>query len=146
MLELACSSDGAPVLMGDIAKRQRLSRKHLHALLTSLRSAGLVESVRGPGGGFVLSRPPGDIRLDEILRALEGPLTLVDCVDDQDMCAESDVCVAREVWVRLAETIETVLGRVTLEDLIKPLARRREGGRGAGGACGRGRAGRSSPA
>ena len=65
MFELARSFGGAPVLMSAVAERQDLSRKYLHALLTTLKSAGLVRSVRGAGGGFLLARPPAEIRISE---------------------------------------------------------------------------------
>ena len=81
--------------MSAIADRQALSRKHLHALLTSLKSAGLVDSTRGPGGGFELTRSPARIRLSEILHALEGPLSLVHCVSDKRACVRSNGCAAR---------------------------------------------------
>lgn len=120
MFELARGFGEGPLLMSDIAERQGLSRKHLHALLTSLKSAGLVRSVRGPGGGFVLTRSPGQIRLSEVLRALEGPLSLVDCVADRRSCDRANRCVARNVWQELSGTIEEVLDNVTLEDMVAP--------------------------
>ena len=118
MFELALGFGEAPVLMSTIAARQDLSRKHLHTLLTSLKSAGLVYSVRGPGGGFVLSRPPDRIRLGEILHALEGPLLFVHCVADRQACERSNGCPARDVWQELSKAIESALGSVTLKDLV----------------------------
>jgi len=118
MFELAQSFGEGPVLMSAIAERQGLSRKHLHALLTSLKSAGLVRSIRGPGGGFVLSKAPGEIRLSEVLRALEGPLALVHCVMDRQACDRVNQCAARNVWQELSGTIEEALNSVTLEDLL----------------------------
>ena len=120
MLDLASSHGGSPVLMSRIAANQGLSRKHLHAMLTTLKEAGLVLSVRGPGGGFVLSRPPGQIRISEILSSLEGPIALMDCVADKGHCLESDACAVRGVWVQLAEAIDSALSGVTLADLVRP--------------------------
>ncbi len=120
MFELARGFGEGPLLMSDIAERQGLSRKHLHALLTYLKSAGLVRSVRGPGGGFVLTRSPDQIRLSEVLRALEGPLSLVDCVADRRSCDRANRCAARGVWQKLSGAIEEVLDGVTLEDLVGP--------------------------
>jgi Rrf2 family protein len=117
MFELARCFGEAPVVMSTIAQRQRLSRKHVHALLTSLKSAGLVRSVRGRQGGFFLTRPPKEIRLSEVLRALEGPLSLVDCVADRRACDRADRCVARRVWQHLSRAVENMLGNVTLEDM-----------------------------
>ena len=117
MLELAQGFGEAPVLMSTLAQRQGLSRKYLHALLTALKSAGLVRSLRGPGGGFVLKRAPAKIKLSEVLHAVEGPLSLVDCVADRRACHRSKRCPARRVWRDLSGAIEDVLGNVTLEDI-----------------------------
>ena len=106
--------------MSIIAKQQDLSRKHLHTLLTALKSAGLVRSVLGPGGGFVLARSPAHIRLNEILRALEGPTSVVHCVADERTCDKARECAARRVWQELSEAIENMLANVTLEDMSSP--------------------------
>jgi Rrf2 family protein len=118
MLELARCHGGAPVLMSVLAERESLSRKYLHTLLTALKEAGLVRSVRGAGGGFLLTRAPSKIRLSEVLHALEGSLCLVDCVADERACSRAERCTARRVWAELSETIESVLEGVSLEDLI----------------------------
>ncbi len=120
MFELARGFGDGPLLMRAIAERQDLSRKHLHVLLTSLKSAGLVRSVRGPGGGFVLTRPPGQIRLSDVLHALEGPLSLVHCVADRRACDRANRCPARGVWQKLSGAIKDVLDGVTLQDLVAP--------------------------
>ena len=120
MFELAQSFGQAPVLMSTVAERQGLSRKYLHALLTALKTAGLVRSVRGAGGGFVLTRPPAEIRLSDVMHALEGSLALVDCVTDERLCGRADRCPARHVWQEVAQAIENVLDNVTLEDLVTP--------------------------
>ena len=117
MFELALRFGEGPILMSTVAKSQGLSRKHLHALLTALKSAGLVHSVRGPGGGFVLTRSPDQIRLNEILHALEGPISVVHCVLDKQACDRADRCAARRVWQQLSAAIESVLDNVTLEDM-----------------------------
>ena len=119
LLELARCFDGPPVLAGTLAKRERLSLKYLHALLTALRRAGIVRSVRGSAGGFQLAHPPGEIRLREILQAVEGPLSLVDCVARPERCARSADCTARRVWQELSGAIGTVLDGITLETLIR---------------------------
>jgi len=118
MFELASHYGQGPMLMSTVAERQNLSRKHLHALLTTLKSADLVRSFRGPGGGFQLARPPAQIRLSEVLRALEGPLSLVHCVEDREACDRADTCVARGVWRQLSDAIHGVLDGATLQDLV----------------------------
>ena len=125
MLELARHFGQEPVLMSTVAERQGLSRKYLHALLTTLKSAGLVRSVRGAGGGFVLTKAPPKIRLSEVLHALEGPLSLVDCVADPRVCRKSSRCATRRVWQELSGAIENVLDNATLQDLLVPPDKRR---------------------
>jgi Rrf2 family protein len=132
MLELARCFGDSPVAMADLAEREGLSRKYLHALLTGLKSAGLARSVRGAGGGFVLARDPSEIKLNEILDALEGPLCLVDCVADERACDRANGCTARGVWQELSGAIENVLDNVTLADLIAPGNERRSRADGKG--------------
>ena len=127
MLELAQRFGEAPVPMNILAQRQGLSRKYLHALLTALRSAGLVRSTRGPGGGFALARPPAQIKLSEVLHVVEGPLSLVDCVADRRACTRAKRCPARRVWQDLSGAIEDVLDNVTLEDMVAPEVKRCSG-------------------
>lgn len=136
MLELARRYDEPPVLMSTLAEQERISRKYLHTLLASLKSAGLVQSLRGAGGGFRLSRAPSEIRLSEVLQAVEGPLSLVDCVARPSVCDRSRTCTARRVWEKLSIAIERALGSVTLQELVateSPAARKRRAGRRARG-------------
>ncbi len=119
MLELALRYGDGPVMMETIASCQRVSRKYLHSLLTGLRAAGLVRSVRGAGGGFVLARKPSDIHLVEVIETLEGSVMLVDCVLDGDLCAYSNMCVARDVWSLLGKAIKGVLQEMSLRDLVE---------------------------
>ena len=147
MLALARSYGDAPVVMADLAEGEGLSRKYLHTLLTGLKAAGLARSVRGAGGGFVLAREPSEIKLKEILHALEGSLCLVDCVADERACDRANGCTARGVWQELSGAIENVLDNVTLADLIAPGNERRPGAAGNGkGRRTRGRAGSSKRA
>ena len=122
MLELArCFGEG-PVRMSVLAENQSLSPKYLHTLLTTLKAAGLVRSVRGPGGGFVLTRAPAWIKLRDVLHAVEGPLSLVDCVADEHVCDRSRGCPARRVWEDLSSAIDRALDKVSLASLLAPKA------------------------
>ena len=118
MLELALHYGGKPVLMRSIAENQGISRKYLHALLTSLRSAGFVRSVRGSGGGYLLAKAPANIRVDDVVQALEGSLSITDCVEDPKVCARSSRCVTHELWQELSQAVARLLSAVTLEDLV----------------------------
>ena len=86
MIELAQANGDEPMLMGEIAKRQDFSRKYLHTLLTSLKGAGLVKSVRGAKGGYLLNKPAEEIQVAQIFHALEGSSAVVNCLDDEESC------------------------------------------------------------
>lgn len=119
MMELAMHLPGEPVLMSTIAERQGISRKYLHALLTSLRAAGLVRSVRGAQGGYTLSRLPAQIKVSEVVEALEGPLALTDCVIEDGICHRSPDCTSRRLWVELSTVLRQHLASLTLQDLVE---------------------------
>ena len=127
MIELARHFGGSPVRMSTLAQRQHLSRKYLHALLTPLKDAGLVRSIRGPGGGFVLAKPPSRITLRDVLLAVEGPLSLVDCVADADACDRASRCPAHRAWRNLSHAIEAAMDNVNLETLAAPASKARSG-------------------
>ena len=119
MLELAIHYGEGPVMMQSIATSQGVSRKYLDTIFTSLKNAGLVHSRRGIGGGHVLTRDPEKVRLGEILRAIEGPISLVDCVSDPKVCERSHRCVTRDVWSEVSSAIENVLDNITLAELVR---------------------------
>jgi Rrf2 family protein len=118
LLELALNYGGKPVLMRAIAENQNISRKYLHALLTALKSAGYVRSVRGSGGGYLLAKPPAKIQVHDVLQVLEGSLSITDCVEDPDTCPRSQRCVTHELWQDLSAAVEKLLAGVTLQDLV----------------------------
>lgn len=118
MVELAKSHGKGPLLMQSIADSQKISRKYLHALLTTLREAGLVRSVRGAGGGYMLARPPAQIRLNEVLQTLEGAITFTDCVRDKTACERSARCVGHDLWCEMSRAVDEMLARITLADLV----------------------------
>jgi Rrf2 family cysteine metabolism transcriptional repressor len=118
MVDLADHYGEGPVLVRSIAERQEISGKYLHALLASLKSAKLVRSVRGSGGGYALARAPEEIHLNEVLEALEGPFSLVDCVLDQAVCDRSCSCATRDVWTELSKTMEDTLSSISLRELL----------------------------
>jgi Rrf2 family protein len=117
MLDLALQSREAPTLIKDISRRQEISELYLEQLFTRLKAAGLLRSVRGPKGGFLLSRHPSQIRVIDIVEAMEGTTALVECVDDADFCSRADQCVARQLWSEVKGAVDRVLESLTLEDL-----------------------------
>jgi len=118
LLELALRNSEGPVMMQSIADSQGVSRKYLDTIFASLKSAGMVRSRRGIGGGHMLGKSPADIKVGDVLRALEGPLSLVDCVGSADLCSRSHRCVTRDVWADVGKAIEGVLDGLTVADLV----------------------------
>lgn len=119
IIELAQYEGKRPLQLKAIAERQDISVKYLEQLMSLLRSAGFVRSVRGSKGGYVLGRPADQIRLDEIFRCLEGPVTTTECTEDESYCARSSDCVARDVWKRVEAAIQEVLSSIKLSDLVQ---------------------------
>ena len=119
MLDLAQHYDDGLVLVKDVARRQEVSERYLEHLFLSLKTAGLVKSVRGAHGGFTLARSPNKIKLMDIISVSEGPLALVDCVVDASVCPRSCKCATRDLWHELQSAMREVLGNLTLQDLIE---------------------------
>jgi len=117
MLDLAINGDDGLVLLKEIAERQEISKRYLEHIMTLLRNGGLVLAERGAKGGYRLARSPEEIRLDEIVEALEGTITPVDCVGDPSACEKADECVARDLWGEVACAMRDTLEAQTLEDL-----------------------------
>ena len=118
MLELACSYGKGPVLLRDISSRQEISLKYLDRILSSLKAAGLVKTLRGAKGGYALSRLPAEVTLKHIVEALEGRVELVACVNNQQICPRVQSCVTHDLWQEMESSIEGFLARTTLEDLV----------------------------
>ncbi len=118
ILELAEKTEKGPLQLRVIARRQDISPKYLEQLMATLKSAGLVRSIRGAKGGYVLAKPPDKIRLNWVFRCLEGPVVIAECVEDEKLCQRAADCAARLVWAEVQEAIEQILGAITLQDLI----------------------------
>lgn len=121
MFDLAMHHGEGPIPLKSVAVRQDLSEHYLEQLIAVLRKSGLVKSIRGAQGGYVLAKEPGEIRVGDIIRVLEGPIAPVDCVnlDDPEKCSRSDYCITRSVWEKVKQSIEDVLDSITLEDMCK---------------------------
>jgi len=118
MLELALDYKKGPVLLRDIAQRQEISERYLERMMTALVSAGLVRSSRGKHGGFTLARPPGEIRLSQVIQAVEGSIAPASCVDDPKLCDRVDICITRDIWKRLKKSMLETLDSITLENMV----------------------------
>ncbi len=119
MLDLAQHYQDGLVLVKDVAARQGISERYLEHLFLSLKTAGLVKSVRGAHGGFTLKSAPDRIKLIDIICVSEGPLLLVECVADAGVCPRSSKCAARDVWSELQSVMNEVLRSKTLQDLLE---------------------------
>jgi Rrf2 family transcriptional regulator, cysteine metabolism repressor len=119
MLDLALHYGRTPVLLKDISARQGISLRYLEQIVSPLIAARLINSVRGPHGGIILAKTPGEIRLLDIIQVLEGPVVPVECVDNPCTCTRAPSCVTRDVWNDLARAMQGVLESTTLQDLVE---------------------------
>ena len=124
LLDLAIHERGKPVQLKDIALRQEISVGYLEHLIAPLVSGGIVQTIRGPKGGISLVRRPEEIRLSEIVTALEGEIVPVACVTNPEVCTRSEVCVTRDVWAELKRATEAILESTTLRDLAERQVRK----------------------
>jgi Rrf2 family protein len=118
MFEIAKGYPSSPTTIKEISERQEVSVSYLEQILNTLRKSGLILSVRGPGGGYLLSRPPALISMGAILKELEGPVAITSCLDPLEGCSRVDSCVTHLLWRSLGEKIEAFLATITLEDLL----------------------------
>ncbi len=119
MLDLAFRFRQGLVQVKDISSRQQISEQYLEQLFIPLRRAGLVKGIRGAGGGFTLAKPPAEIRLDEIIRVAEGSVSPARCVDEPELCPQSEACLTRKIWAEIGRATSQVLEAITLQDLVE---------------------------
>jgi Rrf2 family transcriptional regulator, cysteine metabolism repressor len=117
MMELAGHYGQGPLAVDSIAASQGISGKYIHVLVTGLRSSGLVRTVRGPSGGYELTRKPSAITALDVVSALEGSSAQVDCVVHATSCPRAGRCAARDVWCEVASAVDGVLSGYTLDQL-----------------------------
>ena len=118
MLDLALHNTGEPVRIKEIAARQEISEKYLEQIISTLNKAGYVKSVRGPQGGYCLTRQPEQYTVGMILRLTEGSLAPVACLDGEvNTCTRQEGCVTLRLWKMLDDAISDVVDKVTLADM-----------------------------
>lgn len=118
MLDIALNDAKTPVRIKDIAERQQISDKYLEQIVSSLNKAGFVKSLRGPQGGYRLTKKPEEYTVGMILRLIEGSLAPVACLDDINNCTRADRCPTLILWEKLYDAISEVVDNITLADLI----------------------------
>lgn len=117
MLDLALRQGTGPVTLAGISERQRISLSYLEQLFGKLRRRELVDSVRGPGGGYCLARAPHEISVAEIIRAVDEPIDATQC-GGRENCQEEHRCMTHDLWTNLNATIYDYLTSVTLGNLV----------------------------
>lgn len=119
MLVLAIRQAEAPIALRRISELEDISAQYLEQIFVDLRKAKLVEGVRGANGGYRLARPADQITAGDILRAVEGPIAPVECVrhSDPEACERANICITRELWKRLRDSMSAVLDTTTLADM-----------------------------
>ena len=118
MVDLALYSNDKPVSLKEIAQREEIPLSYLEQLFFRLKNGGIVTSIRGPGGGYILARSSAMIKVGEIVTTVEEPLSPVACMDEgSDGCAKKSRCVTHNIWKGLGERIRGFLDAITLEDL-----------------------------
>ena len=124
LYELALHYGEGVVPLKTIAQTQQISENYLEQLMSPLRRAGLVESVRGAQGGYTLALPPEEVTIGRIITAVEGPIALVDGLltgtdAEGRSCVRAGHCVTRQVWAEVRDSINSVLNNISLADLIQ---------------------------
>jgi len=121
MLDIWRRTDGDhPVRLDEVAGRTGISRRYLDQLVLPLKGAGLLRGVKGPGGGYLLGRPAQEIPLGEIVEAEIGPIALVDCVQNLEVCDRQDTCACNLVYRLVSARVRATLDGLSLADLDRP--------------------------
>ena len=118
VIEIAKTFGSTPAKRKNVAAQQGISDSYLENILIVLKNNRIIETTRGVNGGYVLSRSPKEITVLEVVDSLEGPLDLVDCVSSNSACSKTDTCATRTIWKELADAWKSILGNITLQDVI----------------------------
>ena len=118
MLELTTNRSRTPLQIKVIARNQGISAKYLEQLMSVLKANGLVRSIRGAKGGYVLAKAADQIKLNDIFMCLEGPVVITECIENKNSCAKSTNCITRGLWLQLQNAVTEILQSTTLQDLV----------------------------
>lgn len=119
MVNLALNFGNGYTFLKDIAKNESISEKYLSLIVIPLKAAGMLATIRGVHGGYILSKHPSKISVKEIVEVLEGDLSLVECSKDEKYCIKAKNCVTQDIWSGLSEKITDFLNSFNLEDVAK---------------------------
>ncbi len=117
LVSLNLMDNGRPVTIKEISEREEISLSYLEQLFVKLRRGGIVNSVRGPGGGYLLARSAADIHIDQIVDTVEEAMMPLSCMNDDGSCGCERECITQSVWQGLGNQIRSFLASVSLEDL-----------------------------
>ncbi len=125
LIEMAINVDKGAIQVSQIAASQKIPVKYLEKILRLLRLAGVVKSVRGPKGGYLLTNEPEDISLGQIVRLFEGQTDFVECVTAPEKCDMSSECLVRNAWHDATKVLYEKLDGISIADLISDSGKRR---------------------
>ena len=117
LLDLALHAKSGPVSLSDISKRQEISLSYLEQLFSKLRQGELVASIRGPGGGYKLSRDEGNISIAQIIDAVNESIDATNCAGKGD-CQNGEMCLTHSLWCSLSDQIHSFLNGISLASLV----------------------------
>ena len=124
ILDLALHYGDSPVTISDLAERLDIPIKFLEQILLDLKRGGFVESRRGKVGGYLLVRPPSQIKVGDVIRFIDGPIEPIACVGKKYQgCNDIYKCIFRSIWEEVAKSTAKVIDNITFEDLAKKLSR-----------------------
>jgi len=119
MVDIGVNGEGRTVSLAEISERQDISQEYLEQLFVKLRKAGLVQSARGPGGGYRLSREADDIVIYDVIAAVDEPMKMTRCEGDAvDGCVKGERCCTHDLWSSIGRQVNTFLANVTLDDVV----------------------------
>ena len=118
MLDLASHDKEGPALLKDVSLSQNISLKYLGQLIIPLKIAGLIKSLRGARGGYFIAKPPEEISLGDIVKALEGSICIVECIYSPEICERAGKCASQKIWKEINEKIIDILDSYSLNDLV----------------------------
>lgn len=119
MIDLAHNYKKGPIILNDVAKKERVSKKYLEQIVIKLLQANLVKSIRGAKGGYILNKPPDEISVLDIYNILEEKALLVACVKNRSVCRLARHCSVRKYYLSLQRSIEKLLSRKNLKNLVR---------------------------
>jgi len=122
IIDLALNSQNGPVKLNDISKRQGISLKYLEKLIKKLKETGFVKSIRGPKGGYMLAKPVKSISVGDIVKTLEGSVSITDCSDKENSCGvcnRAGECITQWIWLETSEAMFKKLDSFKLDKLVK---------------------------